>query len=70
MKLFTLLVEDVKARASEGTCLPCMGMEALAKKEELNWNELQIGYVLASSFGAGIDTVSALHQCFRGLLHS
>lgn len=33
-----------------------MGMEALAKKEELDWNELQIGYVLASSFGAGIDT--------------
>ena len=72
IKLYTTLLEDVKARMNEGTAPDSLTSQTLlqegfvpgdengSSKIGRNLTELDIAYAVSSPFGAGIDTVSWL----------
>ena len=54
------LLNEVKARAAEGTCPPCLGSQALDNKEKIGLHDVDVAYILSSPFLGGIETVSVL----------
>ncbi|KAI0080439.1 cytochrome P450 [Panus rudis PR-1116 ss-1] len=70
IKLYTVLLNEVKKRMAEGTQLDCMATQALideglapgfekrVKKDKVPFDELDVAYAVSSPFGAGIETTA------------
>ncbi|EGO01020.1 hypothetical protein SERLA73DRAFT_71993 [Serpula lacrymans var. lacrymans S7.3] len=70
IKLYMHLLEDVKARMSQGTIQDCLTTQTINDMPKNGLSELEVAYAVSSPFGAGIETTAGtLSTFFLAMLH-